>query len=172
MPQTQMVYFEQDHPLQLYSLSPPHSFTPFQTIFSKFHSKDFEIQNCNIFRENIEIENIRERLGRSDTFFYSFSNYYFLWVLVVELWASCCVDRHSTTWAIPPTPFALVILEIESYINAHDCLNQDPCIYNPHIAGMTGVHHHTQSLVIWGLRIFLLRLASNHDLPDLCLLNS
>jgi hypothetical protein len=67
---------------------------------------------------------------------------------------------------MPPGLFALVILGI-IYVGAGlDC---DSLIYIFHIAGMTGMHHHTQFLLVEmeSLNIFA-RLTSNHDPPGLC----
>jgi hypothetical protein len=45
-------------------------------------------------------------------------------------------------------------------------------LFFPFVAGKTGVWHGANHWLRWGLTKFLLRLASNHSPPDLCLPSS
>jgi hypothetical protein len=47
--------------------------------------------------------------------FWGFFCFVFLVVLGFELRALCLLDRHSTTGAMPPTLFALIIFDIVSH---------------------------------------------------------
>jgi hypothetical protein len=75
---------------------------------------------------------------------------------------------------MPPTLFALVIFQIRSHFFPRLAWTDwDPPIYISCVAGMTRIEHHTQ-LLCWdgGLANFLPVLASNHNPPNLYLLNS
>jgi hypothetical protein len=94
--------------------------------------------------------------------------YFFLVVVLgLELRVSSLLGRHSATWVMPLTLFALVIFHIGYCIFLpRTCFRLGPLTY-----GL--VWHHTW-LIVWdgGLINILLRLASNCDPPGLSLLSS
>jgi hypothetical protein len=47
-----------------------------------------------------------------------------------------------------PAHFAFVSFQMRSYIYTQAGLDSNPLIYVSHIAGMTGVHHHSQLLLV------------------------
>jgi hypothetical protein len=56
----------------------------------------------------------------------------------------CCLSHI-------PNPFALYIFLIGSHIYVQACLDCESPIYAYHKAGITGVHYHTQLLLVeWG----------------------
>jgi hypothetical protein len=76
---------------------------------------------------------------------------YFLVVLGVELRSSPLLGRHSMTWVTPSVLFALVIFEIGVSLYAMASQRGPVLLFVlPHIAGMTGVHHHTHPLIEMG----------------------
>jgi hypothetical protein len=84
----------------------------------------------------------------------------FFLVLAFELRVLPLLSRCFTTWATPP-----VLL----HYSAPAGLGSNPPKYASCIAGITGVHNHAQ-LVCWeGISPTFSQLASNLDLPDICL---
>jgi ABC-type microcin C transport system permease subunit YejE len=71
-------------------------------------------------------------------------------VLGVKLRALCLLGSHFTTWAVPPTLFVLVILEIQFHFMPRPAWTEILLSVLPCGAGVTGVHHHTQPLVEMG----------------------
>jgi hypothetical protein len=100
--------------------------------------------------------------------------FFYLVVLRFEIRASLLVGKHSTIWATCPTHFAPVYFsDMASYFCLGlvlDC-NYPTSIFQ--ISGIIGKCHHAQ-LIFWNSisLIFLPRLSSNHDSPNLWLLSS
>jgi hypothetical protein len=63
-----------------------------------------------------------------------------------ELRALPLLGRCSTTWAMLPALFALVIFQIGSHIFTWAVLDYN-LIYISHLAGMTVMHHHIQLFI-------------------------
>jgi hypothetical protein len=81
--------------------------------------------------------------------FVSLFSLVFLAILWFELKAWHLLGRCSTTWAMTPALFGLVIFHIGSCIYTQSSLDYYPSIYDSCIAGMSAVCHHAQVLVIW-----------------------
>jgi hypothetical protein len=64
----------------------------------------------------------------------------------VEHRVSCLLDRHSTTWALMPALFALIIFEVRACIMSYNSL-----IYVSTHIWVTGIGHLTQLLVEMGV---------------------
>jgi hypothetical protein len=85
------------------------------------------------------------------------------------------LGRYSTTWAILPDFFVLVILETGSCICQGQSGSQSSYFMLFAAAGMAGIYHHAQLLFFplrWGITKIFPRLSSNYDPPDLDLPSS
>jgi hypothetical protein len=115
------------------------------------------------------------------SFFRVFSHYVlFLWVFFClffgctgfELRASCMPGRSSTTQVTLPALSVLVIFETESGFMPRTPWTMSLLFVLFHVAGMTGIYHHTNSIgwdrVFWTC---LPGLASNYHPSDLSLKN-
>jgi hypothetical protein len=69
-------------------------------------------------------------------------------VLGFEFRGSCLLDRCFTTWATSPSLFAYVIFGVGYCGFAWASLHFDTSIYASHTAGITGVHHCAQFLLV------------------------
>jgi hypothetical protein len=101
-------------------------------------------------------------------------NIFLNFVLGFELRALYFLGKSSTTWAMPPTLFALVNFWVGSWVFAQGAG------FEPQFSYLFLFHswdHRWEppcpsSLVIWGLTNILSRLALNYYLPNLCLPSS
>jgi hypothetical protein len=99
----------------------------------------------------------------------------FLSVLELELRASSLLGRYSTTWAIPPGLFVLVILETRSHFCPGQPGSQASYSMLPTIAGMTGTCNMPSFFLLrWGShKLFFFAWAGlDYDPSDLSLLGS
>jgi hypothetical protein len=71
-------------------------------------------------------------------------HYYYCYYYHQQYWSLCLLDRHSTTWALPPALFTFVIFQIVTSFCHGLGSDGDPPPSTSCTAGITDVHYHAR----------------------------